>query len=81
MEIVEVEWLDAQEETTALTLEGARQQEPFPVKSVGVLIEDNEEKVIVAAAHFQPEDNAGFFRATWTIPKGAVKKIKRLGKV
>lgn len=78
MDIVEVEWLDAQEETGSLTLEGAKQQEPFPVKSVGFLIENNKKKVIIAISCFQPDTNNEFFRSVWTIPKGMVKNIRRL---
>ena len=78
MEIVEVEWFDAQEETDALTLEEAKRQEPFPVKSVGFLIKKDKKKVIIALSCFHPDSSKEFFRSVWTIPKGMVKNIRRL---
>jgi len=80
MEIVEVEWTDAQEETSALLPEQTQEQEGIPTKTVGFLRKRTASEVTVSATCFSYGEIGEHYRSTWTIPMGCVKKIKRLGK-
>ena len=79
MDIVEVIWLDAQEETEMLVLEAAEGQTPIPARTVGFLVKNSKDCVVVSASVFgegEPDENV--YRSTWTIPKGCIKEIRKL---
>ena len=78
MDIVEVEWIDAATTTHELSLDQAREQTCMPARSVGYLISNNKERVVLAMTEFT---EAGDVKFLHNIPKGMIKKIKKLGKV
>ena len=79
MEIVEVTWLDAQEETEMLGLDAVVRQMPIPTKTVGYLIKNSGDCVVISASVFgEGEADKKIYRSTWTIPKGCIKEIKKL---
>ncbi len=74
--IVEIEWLDAQSGfSSPLTLEELEREEPYTTFSVGYLLEEDEEKVILGFMMFL---NEGMFKHWQLIPRGMIKKIKIL---
>lgn len=81
MDIVLVEWTDAQEETRALLPEQAEQQQGIPTKTVGFLKKQTKSEVTISATCFDYNQTGEHYRSNWTIPMGCVKKIRKLGKV
>jgi len=81
MEIVLVEWLDAQEETGALLPDAVKEQELYPVLTVGFIQKETKSEITISAAKFGNERIPVHYRDNWTIPKGMIKKIRKLGKV
>lgn len=75
-EIVKVEWLDAQSGfSSPLTLEEIEREEPLHTFSVGYLLKEDKEKVILGFMMFGDE---GMFKHWQLIPKGMIKSIKKL---
>lgn len=76
--IVEVEWLDAQTGfSQPLNLEELEKESPLHTFSVGYLLKEDEEKVILGFMMFGSE---GFFKHWQLIPKGMIKSIKEIRK-
>jgi len=79
MKIVEVEWFDAQSGfSSPLTLEELEKEEPFHTFSVGYLIKEDKDKVILGFMMFGDE---GMFKHWQLIPRGMIKKIKVIREV
>jgi len=79
MDIVEVTWFDAQEETGTLELEATGKQEPILARTVGFLVKDSADCVVISASVFgEVSPDMCIYRSTWTIPKGCIKTIRRL---
>ena len=71
--IVEVEWLDAQSGfSSPLTIEDLEREEPVHTFSVGYLLKEDEDKIILGFMMFGDE---GVFKHWQLIPKGMIKKI------
>lgn len=78
MKIVEVEWLNAQSGfSSPLTLEELESEEPLHTFSVGYLIKEDENKIILGFMMFGDE---GMFKHWQLIPKGMIKKINVIRK-
>jgi len=74
--IVEVEWFDAQSGfSSPLTLEELEKEEPLHTFSVGYLLKEDEEKIILGFMMFGDE---GMFKHWQLIPKGMVKNIREI---
>ncbi len=79
MEIVKVEWLDAQSGfSSPLTIEELESEEPIITSSVGYLLKEDEKKIILGFMMFGDE---GMFKHWQLIPKGMVKKITKLKEI
>ncbi|HEC66725.1 MAG TPA: hypothetical protein ENI23_15725 [bacterium] len=72
--IVEVEWFDAQSSMDFIDIESLIAEKPYLTKSCGYLIHEDKEKVILGFMVFA----SGYLKHYQVIPKGMVKKIKRL---
>ena len=76
LKIVEVEWLDAQSGfSQPLTIEDLESEEPYHTFSVGYLIKEDKEKIILGFMIFGDE---GMFKHWQLIPRGMIKKIREL---
>lgn len=74
--IVEVEWLDAQSGFSCpLTIEELEREKPIHTLSVGYLLKEDEEKVILGFMMFGDE---GMFKHWQLIPKGMIKQINQI---
>ena len=74
--IVEVEWLDAQSGfSSPLTIEELEREEPVHTLSVGYLLKEDDEKVILGFMMFGDE---GVFKHWQLIPKGMIKKMRTM---
>ncbi len=72
--IVEIEWFDAQSGFSCpLTLEELEKEEPLHTFSVGYLLKEDKEKVILGFMMF-----GDMFKHWQLIPKGMIRKIKYL---
>ncbi len=78
MKIVEVEWLDAQSGfSSPLTIEELEKEEPIHTFSVGYLLKEDKDKIILGFMVFGDE---GVFKHWQLIPRGMIKKIKVIRK-
>ncbi len=76
--IVEVEWLDAQSGfSSPLTLEELEREEPVHTFSVGYLLKEDKDKVILGFMMWGEED---WFKHWQLIPRGMIKNIKEVKK-
>lgn len=85
MDIVEVEWLDA---TTCPhnthSLEEAQVHAGACAKTVGYVLKEDDEIIVLAMTHFYdtplpPTEVAEEgYKFIWSIPKGCIKEIKRI---
>ena len=75
MKIIEVEWMDAQTGfSVPLTLEEVREEEPIITTSIGYLLDENEERIILGFMLF-----GGDSVKHWQlIPKGMIRKRRVL---
>lgn len=74
--ICEIEWLDAQSGFgTPWTLEELESVEPAHTFSVGYLLKEDKEKIILGFMMFGDE---GMFKHWQLIPRGMIKKITKL---
>ncbi len=72
--IVEVEWFDAQSGfSSPLTLEELERERPLHTFSVGYLLKEDDEEIILGFMMFGDE---GMFKHWQLIPKGMVKEIR-----
>lgn len=75
-EIVKVKWLDAQSGfSSPLTIEELEREDPLESISIGYLLKEDEEKIILGFMMFGDE---GMFKHWQLIPKGMIKKITKL---
>lgn len=70
--IVEVEWFDAQSSMEAWTIEDLKEIEPLHTFSVGYLIHDLKDRVILGFMDF----GSGLIKHHQCIPKGMIKNMK-----
>ena len=74
-EIIEVEWFDAQSGfSSPLTIEELEKEKPYHTYSVGYLLKEDKEKIILGFMMFGEE----MFKHWQLIPKGMIVKIKKL---
>jgi len=74
--IVEVEWFDAQSGfSSPLNLEELEREEPIHSFSVGYLLKEDKDKIILGFMMF---GNEGMFKHWQLIPKGMIKNIRSL---
>ena len=74
-DVVEVEWLDAQSGfSSPLTIEELETEKPLHTFSVGYLIKEDQEKVILGFMLFGDE----MFKHWQLIPRGMIKRITKL---
>jgi len=75
-DLVEVEWLDAQSGFhSPITIEELESEKPAHTKSIGYLVKEDKEKVILGFMLFGDE---GMFKHWQLIPQGMIKKITKL---
>ena len=72
--IVEVEWTDAQSSTDAIPIEELKQHPLIKTKSVGYLLYQDKEKMVLGFMDF----GEGLIKHYQIIPMGMVKSIKKL---
>lgn len=78
LKIVEVEWFDAQSGfSSPLTLEELERENPIHTFSVGYLLKEDKEKVILGFMMF---GNEGMFKHWQLIPKGMIVNINNIQK-
>jgi len=77
MEIVEVEWTDAGTCAHEISVEEIQEHGVVESRTVGYLMKQDKEGITLVMTLFPGVQDAKFL---WTIPKGMIKKIKRLGK-
>lgn len=70
--IVEIEWFDAQSSLDSWTEEELKEANPLHTFSVGYLIHDFKDRVILGFMDF----GQGLIKHHQCIPKGMIKKIK-----
>lgn len=75
--IVEVEWFDAQSANHSFTIEELDSFEPRHTFSVGYLLIDKKDYIILGFTDF----GDGLIKHFQLIPKGMIKKIKILGEL
>ena len=78
MDIVEVTWNDAATCAHVISMEEAAEHGDMTARTVGYLTKQDKEAVTLVMTLF-PDINDRKFK--WTIPKGMIKKIRKLGKV
>lgn len=78
MDIVEVIWTDAGTCAHEISMEEAQEHGLVESRTVGYLTKQDNEAVTVMMTLFPRLEDSKF---KWTIPKGMIKKIKKLGKV
>ena len=78
MDIVEVIWIDAGTCAHEMSMEEAREHGLVESRTVGYLTKQDKEAVTLLMTLFPAVEDAKF---KWTIPKGMIRKIRRLGKV
>lgn len=80
--IVVVEWADAWvDEALRLTPDDAASLEPYYVSTVGYLLHEDEQRVVLAGDYFadgNPRDRQAFYQAVRYIPRGCIIRIRRL---
>ncbi|HUS49042.1 MAG TPA: hypothetical protein VMZ91_02700 [Candidatus Paceibacterota bacterium] len=75
--IVEVEWFDAQSGfSSPLTIEELEREKPLHTFSVGYLLKEDKEHIILGFMMFGDE---GMFKHWQLIPRGMIKKIQTVG--
>ena len=72
--IVEVSWIDAQTSTESLFLEEINQLEPIKSKSVGYLVLEKKDYIVLGFLDF----GEGMMKHWQIIPTGMIKSIKEL---
>lgn len=80
LKIVKVEWKDAKTSYgTPITLEEAKEEQLVEAETIGYLLKDDDEKVIIASFCFFDDDGEEMFLKTiHVIPKKTIKNIFEL---
>ena len=77
MKVVEVTWFDAQSSTCSMTIEEIeRELKPLKSKSVGYLVLDKKEHIVLGFLDF----GNGLIKHHQTIPRGMIEKIEVIKK-
>ncbi len=77
--MVRVEWIDAHGSMDCMTVEELIKEEPFLTESVGMLMHEDKEKIILSFMNFGFNLNESpLIQHYQVIPKGMVKKITKL---
>ena len=81
LEIVKVEWKDATtRHDVSVTLEEAKKEELLDVETIGYLIKEDKEKVVIASMCFIDNEELKIYPKTiHIIPKGSIVNIFELG--
>lgn len=72
--IIEIEWTDAQSSTDAIPIEELKQHPLIKTKSVGYLLHQDQEKIILGFMDF----GEGLIKHYQIIPIGMVKSIRKM---
>jgi hypothetical protein len=72
VKIVEVEWVDAWIDSSDFTMKEAKKLKPIPRKTVGYLIAENDDCIVLSTDYFPKEKNE--VSACMVIPTGWIKK-------
>lgn len=76
MKFVRVEWLDAHSSMDSIMVEELIKEEPFLTESVGILMHEDENKIILSFMNFGFNINDSLIIKHYqVIPKGMIKKI------
>jgi len=87
MDIVEVIWDDAScVSDAACWLEGAGKHPVAPARAYGAIVKQNKKEIVLSMVIFDKFETAEdiiptAYKVFFAIPMGAVKKIRKLGKV
>ncbi len=77
--LVRVDWFDAQSGfSTPLNLEELMEVPPVQTTSVGCLVHEDKEKIVLGFMMFGKE---GYFKHWQMIPRGMIKKIMELKEI
>ncbi len=77
MKIVEVEWVDAYIDTNDFSAEKARKYKPVPRKTVGWLVSENDD-CIVLATDIYPKEKKHKYSSPMVIPWGWIEEYWEL---
>ena len=75
MKIVKIDWIDARTLWEVLTKEDLMKEVPIEVTTVGYLVDDNENVVILSSMLNKDVDKI-YFKTSHIIPKCLIKKIE-----
>ena len=76
MKFVRVEWIDAHSSMDSITVEELIKEEPFLTESVGCLMHEDKEKIILSFMNFGFNINESpLIKHYQVIPKGIIKEI------
>lgn len=79
IEYVRVEWMDAHSSLDSITISELLKAKPFLTESVGILIHEDKEKIILSFMNFGFNiKDEPLVKHYQVIPKGMVKKITKL---
>ena len=79
---VRVEWIDAHSSMDSITVEELIKAKPFLTESVGCLMHEDKEKIILSFMNFGFNISDGpLIKHYQVIPKGMVRKITKLREV
>jgi hypothetical protein len=73
MKIVEIQWVDSTAEVDVWEQKDDYSRELEPIKTIGYLIEQDKDKVIICQSVSDSQ-----YGQTFRIPKGCIKKIKTI---
>ncbi len=78
-DIVEVEWMDAHSSLDPMTISELKKEKPFLTQSIGYLMLEDNEKIVLSFMNFGFNVNdEPLMKHYQVIPKGMVKKIKKI---
>ena len=81
-DLVKVEWIDAHSSMDSITIEELIKEEPFLTESVGRLMHQDKEKIILSFMNFGFNiSESPLIKHYQVIPRGMVKKITKLKEV
>ncbi len=72
MDVVEVEWIDAQSSMDTILINDLKKEKVLTTKSCGYLVYGDKEKIILSFMNFGDE----FTKHFQIIPRGMVKRIR-----
>ena len=83
-DLIEIEWIDSVENTCGWTdlktFDFNRHYSHLPQKTVGYFIKETKDAISTSKCRSgYIDDNGCDFNGLWTIPKGCIKKIRKIG--